>query len=130
MQVLTHMHQVATNKLHREAEAKQKAQIQELIEFKKKSVKKYEISLKSFNLRDVSTMVDDAEEATSDLRDYKSGSSHDLPVAAATLGTSTIPETLETYVQHIRNLFENIETLQQALVPKVEGFDHSNIIRI
>jgi hypothetical protein len=125
MQVLMHAHQVATNKLDREAEAKQKAQIQELIELKKKSAKKYEESLKSFSLSDGSTMLDDTEEVISDPKDFESDSQRDLPVVAVALGTSITPETLEACVQHIRSLLENIETLQQALTVKVEGGDHS-----
>jgi hypothetical protein len=124
MQVLTHAHQVAAKKLDREAEEKQKAQIQELIELKKESTKKYEASLRNFSMSDDSTLNDDPE-AAPDEKDEAALSMADLTIAAVAIGSTINPKTLETCVNHIRTLLENIETLQQALTNKVEGDDHS-----
>lgn len=124
MQVLTHAHQVATKKLDREAEAKQKAQIQELIELKKQSTKKYEESLRNISLSDGSTMID-PDEVASDKEDLEDESVRDLTMAAAAIGSTITSKTLATCVQHIRSLLDDIENLQQALTTKVDGDDHS-----
>lgn len=124
MQVLTHAHQVATKKIDREAEAKQKAQIQELIELKKKSTKKYEETLRNISLSDGSTIID-PDEAAADKEDLDDEPVRDLTMAAAAIGSTITPKTLATCVQHVRNLLEDIETLQQALTTQVDGDDHS-----
>jgi hypothetical protein len=123
MQVLTHAHQIAAKKLDREAEAKQKTQIQELIELKKKSAKKYEESLKNFSISDGgSTMVDDDEPAVDEI-DQEPLATRELTVTASAIGSSISPKTLEICVQHVRSLLEDIENLQQALLDQVD--DHS-----
>jgi hypothetical protein len=122
MQVLSHAHQIASKKLDREAEAKQKAQIQELIELKKQSTRNYEKSLRRFSLNDESTLND--HDLMSD-RESLNDSTSDSTFEAAAIGSIINPETLETCVQHIRILLEDIETLQQALTSQVDGSDHS-----
>jgi hypothetical protein len=87
MQVLTHAHQVAAKNLDRKAEAKQKAQIQELIEFKKESSKRNEASLRNFNMSDDSTLNDDPE-TTSDGKRQASLPMPDDPIAAMTTTSS------------------------------------------
>lgn len=128
MQVLTHAHQIAAKKLDREAEAKQKAQIQELIDLKKKSAKKYEESLKNFSISDGgSTLINDDDDddnpAAANKYQQDSQPTRDLAVTASAIGSSISPKTLETCVQHVRSLLEDIENLQQALSDQVE--DHS-----
>jgi hypothetical protein len=124
MQVLSHAHQIASQKLDREAEAKQKAQIQELIELKKKSAKKYEESLKNFSISDEDTL-NEGDNPASDKTSLMNDSTPSLTFAAAAISSSINPKTLETCVNHIRTLLEDIETLQQALANQVEGSDHS-----
>jgi hypothetical protein len=124
MQVLSHAHQIASQKLDREAEAKQKAQIQELIELKKRSAKKYEESLKNFSVSDEDTLNDE-NDLTLDKTSSMNDSTPSLAFAAAAIGSSINSKTLETCVHHIRTLLEDIETLQQALSSQVEGSDHS-----
>jgi hypothetical protein len=124
MQVLTHAHQVATKKLDREAEARQKAQIQELIELKKRSAKKYEESLMNFSVSDSSTIYDD-EEPSMDQEKVDGNPIRGMNVNAAAIGSTITPKTLETCVQHVRCLLEDIERLQQTLAAQIVGDDHS-----
>jgi hypothetical protein len=121
MQVLTHAHQVATKKLDREVEAKQKAQIQELIELKKRSAKKYEESLLNFSVSDSSTVYDDDEEQEK----VDNTPNRGMNINAAAIGSTITPKTLDTCVQHVRLLLEDIERLQQTLATQVLGDDHS-----
>ncbi|KAF2833384.1 hypothetical protein CC86DRAFT_277127, partial [Ophiobolus disseminans] len=121
MQVLTHAHQVASRKLDRETEAKQKAQIQDLIELKKRSAKKYEESLKNFS--DDST-IGAEDESGSDEENDGSLPSREPNVVTSAIESSINPKTLETCVQHVRSLLEDIENLQQALTQEVDD-DHS-----
>jgi hypothetical protein len=124
MQVLSHAQQIASQKLDREAEAKQKAQIQELIELKKKSAKKYEESLRNFNISDEDTL-NEGDNSLSDKTSSMNDSTSSLTFAAAAIGSSINPKTLETCVHHIRTLLEDIEILQQALANQIDGSDHS-----
>jgi hypothetical protein len=125
MQVLTHAHLVSSKKLDREAEAKQREEIKQLLENKKQSTKRYEESLKNFSISDGSTAVDDDQESDK-LEEDASNSTAALTVAASALASTISPETLAKCVDHVRNLLQNIETLQQALATKVDGDDHSD----
>ncbi|KAJ4365048.1 hypothetical protein N0V83_008664 [Neocucurbitaria cava] len=124
MQVLTHAHQVASKRLDREAEAKQREEIKELLENKKKSTKRYEESLRNYSASNGSTIIDDGEE--SDKESSDSAAIDALTMAASAIGSTITPDTLRKCVQHIRTLLENIETLQQALTTQTEGDDHSD----
>ncbi|KAH7084770.1 hypothetical protein BKA63DRAFT_380118, partial [Paraphoma chrysanthemicola] len=123
MQVLIHAQQVAAKKLDREAEEKQKAQIQELIELKKSSAKKYQESLKNCSL-DGDT-ISGAESDDSEEEDDDFAVANGITMASMAIGSTINPKTLETCVEHIRSLLEDIETLQQALTEQVDGDDHS-----
>ncbi|KAH3917173.1 hypothetical protein HBI56_121440 [Parastagonospora nodorum] len=127
--VLSVAHHVATKKLDRKAEAEAKAQIQELIELKKKSAKKYEESLKNFSISDGSsqTLLDDADTETVEETVQVKAADEDpsAPLSAMAIASSINPKTLETCVQHVRSLLDSIETLQQALTSAVDGSDHS-----
>lgn len=123
MQVLTHAHQVASKKIDREVEAKQREEIKELLENNKRSTKRYEESLRNFSVSDASTIIDD--EHGMDKKNDDPISTGVLAAAASTVGSTINPDTLEKCVQHIRDLLENIETLQQALSKQVDGDDHS-----
>jgi hypothetical protein len=121
LQVLIHAHQVAANKLDREAEAAHKAQIQELIDLKKKSTEKYEESLKNFSFSSDETLPVGEDEPEMDQTD----SVRSLAMATATIGSTINPKTLETCVQHVRTLLNSIESLHHALTNAAEGDDHS-----
>ncbi|KAH7094418.1 hypothetical protein FB567DRAFT_3136 [Paraphoma chrysanthemicola] len=123
MQVLIHAQQVAAKKLDREAEEEQKAQIQELIELKKSSAKKYQDSLKNCSL-DGDT-ISGSEPDDSDKEDDGPAIANGLTVASMAIGSTINPRTLETCVEHIKSLLEDIETLQQALTKQIDGDDHS-----
>jgi hypothetical protein len=128
MQVLTHAHQVATKKLDRKAEANQKALIQELIELKKRSVKRYEDSLLNLSVSDSGTVYDDDESSSwssSDQEKVDGNPARDMNINAAAIGSTINPKTLDTCVQHVRSLLEDIERLQQTLATQVVGDDHS-----
>jgi hypothetical protein len=126
MQVLTHAHHVATKKLDREAEAKQKAQIQELIELKKKSARRYEESLMNFSISDSSTVYDDDEPALDQEKlDRNPARDMNMTLNAAAIGSTITPKTLETCVEHVHSLLEDIERLQQTLMTNVAGDDPS-----
>jgi hypothetical protein len=110
MQILAHANQTAAKKLDREAEAKQKAQIQEPIELGKESTKKYEASLRNFSMSDDSTLNDDPEAAPNEKAE-SSVSMADLTIAAVAIGSTINPKTLETCVNHVRTLLENIDSV-------------------
>lgn len=129
MQVLTHAHQVASKKLDRETEARQREQIKELLDLKKKSAERYNQSLKDYSMSDASTVVsldgldDEDKDQFNDNR---------FTVAALALGSTIPPGSLETCVRHIRDLLGDIEALQQALTQQVDGDDcsahHQNLL--
>ena len=126
--VLSVAHHVATKKLDRKAKAEAKAQIQELIELKKKSAKKYAESLKNFSISDGSsqTLLDDADAENVDATvQIKAANDEPAPLSVMAIASSINPQTLETCVQHVRSLLDSIETLQQALTNAVDGSDHS-----
>jgi hypothetical protein len=131
LQVLFHAHQVAAKKLDRQAEAAQKAQIQELIELSRKTTKnyedtnkKYEESLKHFGMSDSSSGTLTVDET--DQKATKTNSTRDLTIGALAFGSTINPKTLETCMQHVRTLLNSIENLQQALTSEVDGDDHSD----
>ncbi|CAO2658452.1 Nn.00g061750.m01.CDS01 [Neocucurbitaria sp. VM-36] len=123
MQVLTHAHQVASKKLDREAEAKQREEIKELLENKKKSTKRYEESLRNYSASDSSTIIDNEQKLDKENEDPIPTDA--LTIAASAIGSTINADTLGQCVQHIRSLLEDIETLQQALEKQGEGDDHS-----
>ncbi|KAF1946191.1 hypothetical protein EJ02DRAFT_313896, partial [Clathrospora elynae] len=124
MQVLTHAHQVSSRKLDREAEAKQREEIRQLLENNKKFTKRYEESLRNFSISDVSTVVHNDED--SDKEDNDTISTAAFSMATKAIGSTIDSETLLECVDHIQNLLGDIETLQQALAKKVDGYDHSD----
>ncbi|KAF2845783.1 hypothetical protein T440DRAFT_472421 [Plenodomus tracheiphilus IPT5] len=124
MQVLVHAFQVSSNKLDREAEARQRDELRELLELQRKSTERYEDSLRNFSVSDSSTMLDD---------DHGEGKSIDETpiinpgiVAASAIASTITPETLAGCVQHVQSLLKHIETLQQALTQNTKGKDHSD----
>lgn len=117
MQVLTHAHQKAAKKLDREAEAQQKAQIQELLERRKMSTKKYAQSLKNLSDSDDAT-EDEGENGEEDNRSMKISDRTTISI-----GSSINLKTLETCVHHVRSLLDDVEKLHQALTQQVD--DHS-----
>jgi hypothetical protein len=124
MQVLIHAHQVSSNKLDREAKAKQREDIKQLLENKKQSTQKYEDSLRNFSISDGSTVVDDGERSLHE-EDQPVSSSTGV-MAALAIGSTMDPETLATCVSHVRSLIADIESLQLALSKRVDGDDHSS----
>jgi hypothetical protein len=124
MQVLMHAQLVSSNKLNREAEAKQREEIKQLLENKKQSTKKYEESLRNFSISDSSTAVDDEERSLQE--EEGSISSSDLFKTASAIGSTISPDTLATCVNHVRGLLADIEILQHALAKKVDGDDRSD----
>jgi hypothetical protein len=124
MQVLTRAHLVSSKKLDREAEARQREEIKQLLENKSLSTKRYEESLKNFSISDGSTDVNDDHELDTEEDAYH-------PTAALATATSAIaatinPEALAECMDHVRSLLHDIETLQQALTTRVDGDDHSD----
>ncbi|KAL1797248.1 hypothetical protein ACET3X_003854 [Alternaria dauci] len=124
MQVLIFAQQVSSNKLSREAEAKQRKEITHLRELAKQTAKRYEESLRSFSISDDSTAVDDDERSLQEGDGFVSPS--DLFKAASSISSMINPETLATCVNHVQTLLADIETLQLALATKVDGDDHSD----
>jgi hypothetical protein len=114
MQVLTHAHQIASQKLDREAEAVQREQIKALIQNKKESTKRYEESLRNFGSSGESTFVSDDEEEPVD-RDINQPTGRGLVATASVIGSSLTARSLEKCVHHIQSLLEDIENLQQVL---------------
>ncbi|USP76649.1 uncharacterized protein yc1106_03923 [Curvularia clavata] len=119
MQVLVHAHQVASNKIDREAEARQRDEIRQLLEEKKNNTKKYEESLRSFAASDSSTEVEDDAFSLDD-----KGSASMVEVKS--IGSTVDPDSLVVCMGHIRTLMESMERLQRALANKSEGEDHSD----
>ncbi|RAR12464.1 hypothetical protein DDE82_000175 [Stemphylium lycopersici] len=117
MQVLAHAYQVATNKLDREAEAKQREEIRQLNENRKKSTEKYEELLRSISNSDNNTLVDEDEHQ----QDDGSGSN----MTTWSIGSTLNPDSLAKCMNHIKALMGNIEQLQQAMTKKDGSDDHS-----
>ncbi|XP_014558663.1 hypothetical protein COCVIDRAFT_24940 [Bipolaris victoriae FI3] len=119
MQVLMHAFQVASKKLDREAEAKQRDEIRQLLENKKNTTKRYEESLQRFKTSDSNTEFEDDEVFFDD-----NGSVSTL--VAKSIGSTMTPDSLAECAQHVRTLLESIERLQQALASTSEGDDQSD----
>lgn len=121
MQVLTHAHQVASQKLDREAEAAQREQIKALLQNKKESTKRYEESLRNYRLSEDSTVHGD-DGLTKDIDISQDSVSlvaappvSSLITVQSVEANSITVKTLETCVEHIHNLLNDIEKLQDAL---------------
>ncbi|KAH9876103.1 hypothetical protein J1614_003982 [Plenodomus biglobosus] len=124
MQVLVHAFQVTSNKLDREAEARQRDELKELLELQRKATKRYEDSLRSYSISDGSTLVGDDEKGDQSMDDVFSTNTGTVTVSA--IASTITPETLANCMQHVQSLLKNIQSLQQALEHKVEGEDHSD----
>jgi hypothetical protein len=118
MQVLMHAYQVSSNRLDREAEAKQRDEIRRLLENKKNKTKRYEESLRRFMTNDSGTEVEDDGLSIDD-----NGSVSTL--VTKTIGSSMDPDSLAECVQHVWALLKNLERLKRALANQSEGDDHS-----
>ncbi|CAI6338602.1 unnamed protein product [Periconia digitata] len=120
MQVLTHAHQIAAKKLDREAEAAQRQEIKTLLLNKKNSTKRYEESVRKYSTSEESTLLDDHDETDQNMNTLSG-----VTFAAASVSPTITAKTLETCVQHIRGLLENIENLQKVLSNHDNGLDNS-----
>lgn len=124
MQVLVHAFQVTSNKLDREAEARQRDELKELLELQRKATKRYEDSLRSYSISDGSTLVGEDERGDQSMDDAFSTNTGTVTVSA--IASTITPETLADCMQHVQSLLKNIQSVQQALEHKVEGEDHSD----
>lgn len=122
MQVLSHAQLVKSNKLGKEAMARQREEIKALLEEKKITTKRYEESLRNYNGSEDGTLVDDDLESNRDIDQPSSAQT----LSALSIGSTINPESLGKCVEHIRNLLGDIEALQQALADQVDGDDHSD----
>ncbi|EMD68372.1 hypothetical protein COCSADRAFT_108816 [Bipolaris sorokiniana ND90Pr] len=119
MQVLMHAYQVSSKKLDREAEARQREEIRQLLENKKNTTKRYEESLQRFKTSNSNTELEDDEVSFDDSRSVST-------LVAKSIGSTMTPDSLAECAQHVRILLESIERLQQALASTSEGDDHSD----
>lgn len=120
MQVLTHAYQVASRKLDRAAEERQREEIKKLLEKKDQSTRKHEELLRRDSASASSTLVDDAEK-----RDIGKGDIADSEVSVAAVDSTITVDSLVTCVDHVRKLLRDIEALQKALAAATPGDDHS-----
>jgi len=123
LQVLVHAHQVAAQKLSRQAEAEQREQIKVLLQNKKESTKKYEESLRKYSMSDDSTVLDDENQ---DKEDQMQAMKNDVLVATTSISSTMTVKTLETCVTHIQGLLNDIEALQKALSEENANMQHSD----
>ncbi|KAF3034229.1 DNA-directed RNA polymerase II subunit RPB1 [Didymella heteroderae] len=119
MQVLTHAYQVASRKLDRAAEDRQREEIRKLLEKKDESARKHEELLRRDSASKSSTLVDDDGEAAVATKDQ------DSVMAAKAIGSTITTQSLAECVDKVRELLQNIESLQQALASARPGDDHS-----
>ncbi|KAJ6284816.1 hypothetical protein J3E71DRAFT_192181 [Bipolaris maydis] len=119
MQVLMYAYQVSSKKLDREAEARQREEIRQLLENKKNTTKRYEESLQRFKTSDSNAELEDDDISFDD-----SGSVSTL--VAKSIGSTITPDSLAECAQHVRTLLESINRLQQALASASVGDDHSD----
>jgi hypothetical protein len=124
LQVLVHAHQVAAQKLSRQAEAEQREQIKALLQTKKESAKKYEESLRNHSMSDDSTILDDSEQE--DVEGPDETTKHNVLVTAALIGSNITVSKLEKCVLHIQGLLSDIEALQTALSKESDEAKHSD----
>lgn len=119
MQVFTHAYHVASNKVDREAEARQRKNIEQLLEKRDQSARNYEAYLRGHSMN-TDTVMNADEESTMD-----EATRGDIAVAAAAIGSTINAASLDSCVQHVRILLEDIEILQESLNSSVLGDDHS-----
>ncbi|KAF2690809.1 hypothetical protein K458DRAFT_269723, partial [Lentithecium fluviatile CBS 122367] len=123
LQVLTHAHQVAAQKLNREAEEQQREEIKKLLREKKESEKRYEESLRNYSMSEDSTVLDDDE---LDKGSQKPPTERNMLAATSSIGSSITVKTLEECVRHIQGLLDDIEALQKVLSDQADATDHSD----
>jgi hypothetical protein len=124
MQVLIHGYQVSSNKLDREAEARQREEIKQLLENQKRSTRRYEESLRQLSISNRSTVVGDDQDL--EKANDESNMTTTLTMTASAIGSTINSGTLAECVDHVRILLGDIETLQQALAKNADGDDHSD----
>jgi hypothetical protein len=122
MQVLTHAYHVASQKLDRETEAKEREEIRQLLQRRNDCTEKYERSLRSFD-GDIRRTTDDTTQSATDNADVHSF--HDSGVSVAAIGRSMTATALASCVQHVRSLLKDLETLQENLRASSNGDDQS-----
>ncbi|KAH7125388.1 hypothetical protein B0J11DRAFT_401353, partial [Dendryphion nanum] len=113
MQVLIHAHQVASQKLNREAEAAQREEIKALLKKKNTATKRYEQSVMDY------TSENSEVENDSTLVSMRSST-----VSVAQVETTVTAEKLGECLQHVQSLLQNIQILQKAL-STAEVTEHS-----
>lgn len=118
MQVLLHAHRVASDRIDREAETRQREEIRRLLEDKKTSTKKYEESLRNF-ASDSATEVGDDDSSLDDDRSAPA-------IETKTIGSTVDPDSLKECMRHVQTLLGSIERLHRALASKSAGDDHSD----
>ncbi|KAJ8113108.1 hypothetical protein OPT61_g4695 [Boeremia exigua] len=101
---------------------RQRQEIQQLLERRDDSTKRYEQSLRNFNTSTESTLADDDVIVSPSLESTTLG---DNRVAAAAMSSSITITTLGSCIQHVRSLLKDIETLQETLINGTMGDDHS-----
>ncbi|KAJ4403549.1 hypothetical protein N0V91_006422 [Didymella pomorum] len=120
MQVLTHAYQVASRKLDRAAEDRQREEIKRLLEKKDESTRRHEELLRRDSGSENSTLVDDADKG-----DVGNGDTADSEVSVAAIDSTITADNLATCVDHVRNLLRDIEALQKTLAAASPGDNHS-----
>ncbi|OCL05709.1 hypothetical protein AOQ84DRAFT_92989 [Glonium stellatum] len=123
MQVLMHAHQIAATKPDKEIVAVQRQQIKALIQTKKESTKRYEESLRSYNISEGSTEVDDDDELGVTTNEKTENTDRGLNIfsTASSMGTTITAKGLESCVEHIQKLLKDIEAVQRVLGANAEG---------
>lgn len=121
MQVLTHAYQIASRKLDRAAEIRQREEIKKLLERKDQSTQKHEELLRKDSASGDSTLVDDNEFG----RDIGQSTTSDAVMTAAAISSTITAQSLAACVDHVRRLLRDIEILQKALATTRPGDDHS-----
>lgn len=112
--VLTHAHQLASQKLDQEAKVAQRKQIKQLFQENKQSTEKYKDSLRNY------AGSDDEQ----DMEEEDLSSSGDPLMTTSAISSNITTINLATCVQHIQGLLDDIENLQQA-ISKKENNDFS-----
>jgi hypothetical protein len=122
MQVLKLAHQVASKKLDRAAEERQRKEIKQLLEQKEHSAKRHEDLLRKDSASDNNTLVVDDDEPR---RDNGQSATPDLVVAASAVSSTITTESLAVCARHVSSLLKSIEILQQAFAAPAPGDDYS-----
>ncbi|KAJ4378552.1 hypothetical protein N0V86_006258 [Didymella sp. IMI 355093] len=122
MQVLTHAYHVASQKLDRETEAKEREKIRQLLQRRNGCTEKYQRSIRSF-YEDTIRTTDDTTQSATDNADVHL--LHDPIVSVAAIGHSMTATALASCVQHVRSLLKDLETLQENLRASSNGDDQS-----